>query len=163
MPWRRILSLITHNAKKTYGRVEVQLHAFLNLALDGSEWSASCSYRFTPERWMRHGLSKRRYLTTSLHGIIVTQKAATWISIQAPFTSPWRWRQRSPPKLCYPTTTLHGVTTQKTTTWISIQAPLTSPWRWRQQGPSKRWYPTTSLHGVITQKTMTWNFTAMKI
>jgi len=33
---------------KTYGGVKVQLHAFLTLALDGGEWSTSCSSRFTP-------------------------------------------------------------------------------------------------------------------
>jgi len=31
-------------------------------------------------------------------------------------TSPWRWRQNSPPKLQYPTTSLQGPTTQKTMT-----------------------------------------------
>jgi hypothetical protein len=30
------------------GEMEVQLHAFLNSALDGDEWSASCSNRFNP-------------------------------------------------------------------------------------------------------------------
>jgi len=34
---------------KTYGGVELQLHAFLNFALDGGEWSASRPGRFTPE------------------------------------------------------------------------------------------------------------------
>jgi hypothetical protein len=35
--------------KKTYGWVEIQLHIFLTLALDESEWSASCSGRFNPQ------------------------------------------------------------------------------------------------------------------
>jgi hypothetical protein len=33
---------------KTYCGVKVNLHAFLNLALDGSEWSASRPGRFIP-------------------------------------------------------------------------------------------------------------------
>jgi len=33
---------------QTYGGVEVKLHAFLASALDGIEWSASRSGRFTP-------------------------------------------------------------------------------------------------------------------
>jgi hypothetical protein len=33
---------------KTYGEVEVYLHAFLSSALDGGEWSASRPGRFTP-------------------------------------------------------------------------------------------------------------------
>jgi hypothetical protein len=33
---------------KTYWGVEVYLHAFLTSALDGGEWSALCSCRFTP-------------------------------------------------------------------------------------------------------------------
>jgi hypothetical protein len=34
------LGLIKHNAMKMYGRLEVQLHAFLTLVLDGGELSA---------------------------------------------------------------------------------------------------------------------------
>jgi len=33
---------------KTYWGVEVQHHAFLNLALEGGEWLASCPSHFTP-------------------------------------------------------------------------------------------------------------------
>jgi len=33
---------------KTYGGVEIQLHAFLTSALDGGEWSASRPGHFTP-------------------------------------------------------------------------------------------------------------------
>jgi hypothetical protein len=42
------LSLTEHQAIKTYWGVEVELHAFLTAALDGGEWSASRSGRFTP-------------------------------------------------------------------------------------------------------------------
>jgi hypothetical protein len=35
---------------KTYGGVDVWLHEFLTLALDGHEWSASRSGRFTPAK-----------------------------------------------------------------------------------------------------------------
>jgi len=33
---------------KTYEEMEVKLHAFLNLVLDGSEWSDSRPGRFIP-------------------------------------------------------------------------------------------------------------------
>jgi len=33
---------------KVYWGMEVYLHAFLTLALDGGEWSASCSSFYTP-------------------------------------------------------------------------------------------------------------------
>jgi hypothetical protein len=46
----------------------------------------------------------------------ITQKTSTWNSIQAPVTSPWRWRQQGPPKHWCHTTSLHGVTTQRTAT-----------------------------------------------
>jgi hypothetical protein len=39
-------SLIKHHAMKTYERMEVQLHAFLISAEDGSKWSASRLGRF---------------------------------------------------------------------------------------------------------------------
>jgi hypothetical protein len=35
---------------KTYRGVEIQLHTFLTLALDGGEWSASHPSHFTPEK-----------------------------------------------------------------------------------------------------------------
>jgi hypothetical protein len=41
MSWRPILCLIKYHAIKSYGRVEVKLHAFLTFALGGGEWSAS--------------------------------------------------------------------------------------------------------------------------
>jgi hypothetical protein len=40
-PWWRTYWLIKHRAKKMYGGMEVYLHTFLNLELDGGEWSAS--------------------------------------------------------------------------------------------------------------------------
>jgi hypothetical protein len=42
------LRLTKHHILKTYGRVEVQLHAFLTSALDGGEWSRSRPGRFIP-------------------------------------------------------------------------------------------------------------------
>jgi len=39
MPLRHILCLTKHHAMKTYWEVEVELHAFLTLALDGSSLS----------------------------------------------------------------------------------------------------------------------------
>jgi hypothetical protein len=33
-----------------YERLEIQLHAFLNLALDGGKWSASRPSRFTSKK-----------------------------------------------------------------------------------------------------------------
>jgi hypothetical protein len=50
---------------KTYGGVEIQLHAFLTLALYGGKWSASRPGRFTPgERvpgthWIGGGVGPR--------------------------------------------------------------------------------------------------------
>jgi hypothetical protein len=38
---------VKYHVLKTYGGAEVQLHAFLTSKLSGSEWSASCSGRFT--------------------------------------------------------------------------------------------------------------------
>jgi hypothetical protein len=42
------LRLTKHHAMKTYWGVEVYLHAFLTLELNGGEWSASLPGRFTP-------------------------------------------------------------------------------------------------------------------
>jgi hypothetical protein len=43
---------------KTYCGVEVQLHAFLNSALDGDEWSTSRPGRFTPRERARGTLGQ---------------------------------------------------------------------------------------------------------
>jgi hypothetical protein len=42
------LFLIKHHVMKTYRGVKIQLHAFLMLALDEGEWSASCCSHFNP-------------------------------------------------------------------------------------------------------------------
>lgn len=36
--------------KAKWGGVKVQLAKFLNMALDGGEWSCSCPYCFTPNK-----------------------------------------------------------------------------------------------------------------
>jgi hypothetical protein len=43
-----LFALTEHHAMKAYWGVEVQLHAFLTLALDGGEWSAPRPVHFTP-------------------------------------------------------------------------------------------------------------------
>jgi len=42
-----VLCLIEYHAMKIHGGLEVQLHAHLNLAVDGGEWSVSCPSYFT--------------------------------------------------------------------------------------------------------------------
>jgi len=42
------LCLTKHHAMKTYWGMEVKLHTFLTVALEGGEWSASRPGRFTP-------------------------------------------------------------------------------------------------------------------
>jgi len=39
--------LTKQHTLKTYWGIEVQIHAFLTLQLDGSVWPASCPTRFT--------------------------------------------------------------------------------------------------------------------
>jgi hypothetical protein len=50
--WDRIVPVlkIKQHATKSYGGVEVQLHIFLILVLDGGEWSASHFGRFIPRK-----------------------------------------------------------------------------------------------------------------
>jgi hypothetical protein len=45
--------LTRYNAMKTYGGVELQLHAFLTSALDEGEWSASHPSRCIPRENVR--------------------------------------------------------------------------------------------------------------
>jgi hypothetical protein len=58
------INTIYHTVKK-YEEVKVQLHAFLTLALDGDEWSASPPIHFTPREkdpgthWTRGRLGSR--------------------------------------------------------------------------------------------------------
>ena len=40
---------IKYHTKKVYGKLEIQLHTLLSLALDGGEWSPKCPGCFTPE------------------------------------------------------------------------------------------------------------------
>jgi len=44
------LRLIKRRVMKACGKAEVQLHAFLTLALDGGEWSASCPCHLPSEK-----------------------------------------------------------------------------------------------------------------
>jgi hypothetical protein len=44
-----IMCLIKHHAMKTYEEMDVSLHAFLTLALDGDEWSASHHSHFAQQ------------------------------------------------------------------------------------------------------------------
>jgi hypothetical protein len=44
------LCLIKHYVLKIYGRVEVQLHAFLTLTPDGDEWSVECLGHHNPRK-----------------------------------------------------------------------------------------------------------------
>jgi hypothetical protein len=45
---RKVVSVFKHHVIKKYGRVDVQLHTFLNSGLYGSKWSASRPARFNP-------------------------------------------------------------------------------------------------------------------
>jgi hypothetical protein len=54
----------------------------------------------------------------------------TWIFIQAPVVSPWRWRQQGPPKRWYPTTSLHGVNPEDQT-WIFTAFKSSFGWHHR--------------------------------
>jgi hypothetical protein len=47
------LCLTKYHIMKTYGVMEVQLHAFLTSALDGGEWSVSRHTRFIPRKGAR--------------------------------------------------------------------------------------------------------------
>jgi hypothetical protein len=49
----KYLCLIKHDAMKTYGRVKVQLHAFLNPAVYGSVW---------PQRQFGHCIKRKNFL-----------------------------------------------------------------------------------------------------
>jgi hypothetical protein len=50
LKWGYTCALTKHHAMKVYWRVEVYIHAFFDSALDGGEWSASFSGRFTPRK-----------------------------------------------------------------------------------------------------------------
>jgi len=93
---------------------------------------------------------------------------AVWTSetlVSRHITSPWRWKQRGPPKRWYPSTsTFHpedGGSMILRICFLShqnfilnmeaarssemlVSYHMTSPWRWRQHDPPKRLYPTKS-------------------
>jgi hypothetical protein len=71
-----------------------------------------------PRRWRQHGPLKRRYPTTTLHGVITQKLEAAWTSegiLPQHYTTSQRrrWRQQGPLRGWYSTTTLHDVITQK--------------------------------------------------
>jgi hypothetical protein len=47
---KAILCLIKHRAMKTYGKMEINLHAFLMWTLNESEWPVSSFGLFTMEK-----------------------------------------------------------------------------------------------------------------
>jgi len=50
------------------GGVDVQLHLFLTLALEGCEWSTSCHTHFTSGKEARYPLSRRLGRTKGWYG-----------------------------------------------------------------------------------------------
>jgi hypothetical protein len=65
------LCLTKYYVMKTYGGVEVKLHAFLTSVLDGGEWSASRPGRFIPRerspgsRWIGSWVDSRAVLPSA--------------------------------------------------------------------------------------------------
>jgi len=60
--------LIKYHTMKTYGGVEVQLHSFITLALDGDEWSAWCPNHFTLQKRSWYPFHRRLAGHQSLSG-----------------------------------------------------------------------------------------------
>lgn len=59
-----LLFATKHHNMKTYGRVEVQTHAFLTLTLDDNEMSASCP----GQRWEAFGAREWKMDTINTGG-----------------------------------------------------------------------------------------------
>jgi hypothetical protein len=94
---------------------------------------------YTVWRWRQQCPPKRRYPTTTLHGLKMEAAMSSETSVSYHNTTRsedggsnvdrnvgilqhytvWRWRQQFPPKRRYPTTTLRGITPQKTSTWTT--------------------------------------------
>jgi hypothetical protein len=64
-------ALIEHYSMKTHEGVEVKFYALLSSELDGEEWSASHSSRFTLARWSQKPvwMLRKRGISLSLAGI----------------------------------------------------------------------------------------------
>jgi hypothetical protein len=79
------LHVTKHHAIKTYGGVEVQLHAFLISALDGDDWSAPRSGRFTPGfHWIGDWVGRR----VSLDAVAKRKKSLPLSGIDPRSSSP---------------------------------------------------------------------------
>jgi hypothetical protein len=105
-------------------------------------------------RWWQHGPLKRRYPTTTLHGVTTQKMEGAWTSEKLVSYYHNTTRCHNPEDGGSMELWNVGILPQHYT--------MSQSRRWRQHGLLKRWYPTTILRGITTQKTSTWNITAVK-